>query len=190
MTTKNDKILTSAQNYINSADDKVSEVQEPRASIRSRLPSLMTSSKTSSQRKHDYVIVKMKREEIEKQNEAAIRLAKQKEHMDLDELEENNRKRLAAATPQEFELLDAVSKGSQSETTASARSSMRSEKAVQDWINTSLALSFNEKTGEQEVTKDPPECPSHNNGAAVEDHNTDISRHYSKKLSRQLHFKQ
>ena len=36
--TKNDKILASARNYINSADDKV------RASIRSRLPSLMTSS--------------------------------------------------------------------------------------------------------------------------------------------------
>ena len=38
MTTKNDKILTSARNYINSADDKASEFQEPRASIRSRLP--------------------------------------------------------------------------------------------------------------------------------------------------------
>ena len=43
MTTKSDKILTSAQKYINSADDKVSEFQEPRASIRSRLPSLMVS---------------------------------------------------------------------------------------------------------------------------------------------------
>ena len=37
----------------------------------------------------------MKREEIEKQNEAAIRLAKQKEQIELDELEESNRKRLA-----------------------------------------------------------------------------------------------
>ena len=119
----------------------------------------------------------MKREEIEKQNEAAIRLAKQKKQMELDELEENNTKRLAEATLQEFEFLDAVSKGSQSETTAIARSSMRSEKAVQDWINTSIALSFNnEKTGEPEVTKDPPEGPSHDNGEAVEDHNTDISR--------------
>ena len=79
--------------------------------------------------------------------------------MEIDELEENNRKRLAEATLQEFELLDAVSKGSQSETTASARSSMRSKKAVQDWINTSLALSFSndEKTSEPEVTIDPPE---------------------------------
>ena len=130
MTTKNDKILTSARKYINSAGDKVSEFQEPMASIRSRLPSVMASSKTYSQ--HDYVIAKMKREEIEKQKEAAIRFAKQKKQMELDKLEENNRKRLAEATLQEFELLDAVSKNSQSETTASARSSMRSEKAVQD----------------------------------------------------------
>ena len=138
----------------------------------------MTSSKTSSQRKHDYVIAKMMREEIEKQNEAAIRLAKQKKQMEIEELEENNRKRLAEATLQEFELLDAVSKDSQSETTASARSSMRSQKAVQDWINTSLALSFNnEKTSEPDVMIDPPECPSHNNGKTVADQNTEISRH-------------
>ena len=179
MATKNDKILASARNYINSADDKVSEFQEPRASIRSRLPSLMTSSKTSSQRKHDYVIAKMKREEIEKQNEAAIRFAKQKKQMELDELVEINRKLLAEATLQEIELLDAVSKGSQSETTASARSSMRSEKAVQDWINTSLALTFHneEKTSEPKVMIDPPESSSHNNGKTVEDQNTEASRH-------------
>ena len=63
MTTKNDKKLTSARNYINSAD-KVSEFQEPRASIRSIFPSLMISSKTSSQFKHDYVIAKKKRKKL------------------------------------------------------------------------------------------------------------------------------
>ena len=78
----------------------MSEFQEPRAPIFSRLPSIMTLSKTSSHRKHDYVIARMKREEIEKQNEAAIRLAEQKKQMELDELEENNRKRLAEATLQ------------------------------------------------------------------------------------------
>ena len=108
---------------------KKNEFQEPRASIRSRVSSLMASSKTSSQRKHDYVIAKMKREEIEKQNEAAIRLAKQKRQRELDELEENNGKTLVKPILQKFELLDAVFKGSHSETTASAR---RSEKAVQD----------------------------------------------------------
>ena len=142
MTTKNDKIPSSAQNYINSADDKVSEFQEPRASIRSRLPSLMASSITSSQRKQDYVIAKMKREEIEKRNEAAIRLDKQKKQMELDYLEENNRKRLTEATLQEFELLDAVSKGKQPKTTASARSSLRIEKAVQDWMTFPFRTQF------------------------------------------------
>ena len=115
----------------------------------------MASSETSSQRKHDYVIAKMKRDEIEKRNEAAIRLAKQKQkQMEIDELEENKRKRLAEATLRELELLDAVSNGSQSETTASARSSRRNEKAVQDWLNTSLALRFHneEKTSEPEAT--------------------------------------
>ena len=102
MTTKKDKILPSARNYINSADDKVSEFQEQGASIRSRDSSLITSSETFSQREHDYVIAKMKHEEIETQNEAAIRLAKQKKQMELDELEENKRKRLAEATLQEF----------------------------------------------------------------------------------------
>ena len=186
MRIKNDNILTSARNCINSADDQVNEFQEPRASLRSRLPSIMASSKTSSQRKHDYVIAKMKLDEIEKQNEAAIRLAKQKKQMEIDELAENNRKRLEEATLQEFELLDAVSKGSQSETTASARSSMRSEKAVQDWINTSLALSFSyeEKTSKPEVTIDPPESPSHNNGKTVESQNTEISRHSTPKNCR------
>ena len=107
----------------------------------------------------------MKHKEIEKQKEAAFRLSKQKKQMELDELEENIRKRLAEGTLQGFELLDAVSKGSHSETTASVRSSMAVEKPVQDWINTSLALKFNieEKSSEPEVTIDPPECPSHNN---------------------------
>ena len=67
---------------------------------------------------------------------------------------------------------------------------MRSEKAVQDWINTSLALSFHneEKTNEPEVMIDPPECPSHYNGEAVEDHNTDISRHSIPKNCRGIYF--
>ena len=53
----------------------------------------------------------------------------------------------AEANLQEFELLVAVSNSSNSETTASAMSSMRSETVVQDWMNTSFASNFNkEKT--------------------------------------------
>ena len=150
----------------------MSSFQEQRASFRYGVSSLLASSSiTCSQRKHDHVIAKLERKKIEKQNKAAIRLAKQKKQMELDELEEDKRKRLTEATLQEFELLDAFSKGSHSETTASASSSMRSEKSVQDWINISLALNFNneEKTSEPEVTNHPPECPSHNNGKTMED---------------------
>ena len=63
----------------------------------------------------------MKREEIEKQNEAAIRLVKQKKLVELYRVEENNRKRFADATLHEFELLDAASKCSHCEITANAR---------------------------------------------------------------------
>ena len=77
--------------------------------------------------------------------------------IELDEMEKNNRKRLAEAPLQEFEMPDAVSKCRHSETTANARISMRCEKAVQDWMNTSPALNFSkgDKTGEPVVTNDP-----------------------------------
>ena len=67
---------------------------------------------------------------------------------------------------------------------------MRMEKAVQEKINASLDLKFNneEKTGELEVTKDAPECSRHNNGETVEDHNTDISRNSTPKNSRCKYF--
>ena len=85
--------------------------------------------------------------------------------MELDEVEENNRKRFAEATLQGFELFDAVSQSSHSETTASARRLMRSEKVVHNWINASLALSFiNEKNSEPEITNYPQECPGHIDG--------------------------
>ena len=79
MTFKNDKFLTSAQGV-------PFEFQEPRFFILSRVSSLMASSKTSSQCKHNYVIAKVKCEEVEKQKEAAILLTKQKKLIELDEL--------------------------------------------------------------------------------------------------------
>ena len=58
LTTKYDKILTSAQNYTNSGADEAREFQEPRTSILSRVSLLMASSKTSVQRKYNNLIVK------------------------------------------------------------------------------------------------------------------------------------
>ena len=70
-------------------------------------------------------------------------------------------------------MLDAVSENCQTETTATAKSSMTGEKSVQEWINTSPALNFSnlEKTDKPEVTNDPLEHPGHNNGKTVEDQN-------------------
>ena len=86
--------------------------------------------------------------------------------MEVNELEENNRKQLAGA----FAI-------------AIARSSIRSEKVVHDSINTLLAVSFNnEKTGEPEVTNDPTESPGQKDGERVEDQSTEIPRHLFQKI--------
>ena len=46
-------------------------------------------SKTSSQRQRDLIIAQQRREEIEKQNEATLRLAKQKQQLEI-KLNNNN----------------------------------------------------------------------------------------------------
>ena len=74
----------------------------------------------SSQRKHDFIMAKLKHEEAQKRELAAMRLTKQKheiamrekeleiqmEQMVLQELEEDHRQRVAAAKLDEAELLD------------------------------------------------------------------------------------
>ena len=74
----------------------------------------------SSQRKHNFLMAKLKREKAEKQEQAAMRLAKQNheiamrkkeleiqmEQMALQELEEDQRQRVAAAKLDEVELMD------------------------------------------------------------------------------------
>ena len=73
-----------------------------------------------SQRKHDFLMAKLKREEAVKQEQAAMRLAKQRhkiamrkkeleiqiEQMELQKLEEDYRQRVAAAKLDEAELVD------------------------------------------------------------------------------------
>ena len=63
-------------------------------------------SKTSSQRKKVLLLAKMRREETERKNEAALRLQETKNRLVLLELEESNRQRLAEATMEEAELED------------------------------------------------------------------------------------
>ena len=84
-------------------------------------------SKTTSLRQRDLVIAQQRRAEIEKQNEAALGLAKQKQQLELEqqelellrlrkeqalrveELEEENRRKLAEATLTEMVFRDDLS---------------------------------------------------------------------------------
>ena len=70
-------------------------------------------SKTFSQRKKELLLAKMRREEIERKNEAALRLQETKNRLVLLELEESNRQRLAEATMEETELEEDVSEVSE-----------------------------------------------------------------------------
>ena len=106
----------------------------------------------SSQRKHDFPMAKLKREEAEKQEQAAMRLAKQKheiamrkkeleiqmEQMALQELEEDHRQRVAAAKLDEADLMDNLSLFSHHSSELNLlkkRGSDRSQRLVQDWVN-------------------------------------------------------
>ena len=106
----------------------------------------------SSQRKHDFLMAKRKREEAEKQEQAAMRLAKQKheiamrkkeleiqmEQMALQELEEDHRQRVAAAKLVEADLMDSHSLFSHHSSELNLlkdRGSDRSQRFVQDWVN-------------------------------------------------------
>ena len=106
----------------------------------------------SSQRKHDFLMPKLKREEVEKQEQAAMCLAKQKheiairkkelemqmEQMALQELEEDHRQRVAAAKLDEAEIMDNHSLFSHHSSELKLlkdRGPDRSKRLVQDWIN-------------------------------------------------------
>ena len=111
----------------------------------------------SSQRKHDSLMAKLKREEAEKQEQAAMRLAKQKheiamrkkeleiqmEQMALQELEEDHRHRVAAAKLDEAELTNNHSLFSHHSSELNLlkdRGSDRSQSLVQDWVNSFPAV--------------------------------------------------
>ena len=119
-------------------------------------------SKTSSQRQRDLVIAQQRRAEIEKQNEAALRLAKQKQQLELEhqelellklrkeqalrveELEEENRRKLAEATLTEMALRDDLSDSNtdfhETLSRLSASSRGKETERISDWINNSPSV--------------------------------------------------
>ena len=109
---KIDEFIAAARGYINSVHDK--ETAELHTSHHSRSGSHMTSSKRSSQRQRDLELSKLKREGLEKQHEAKLRIARQRleiekqtkfPELEIEQLEEDNRKEVAAAALEEIELM-------------------------------------------------------------------------------------
>ena len=76
VTKKTDEFIAAAREYINSVRDK--ETAEQYTSHHSRPGSHMSSSKKSSQRQRDLELSRFKREELEKQHEAKLRVARQR----------------------------------------------------------------------------------------------------------------
>ena len=105
----------------------------------------------SSQRKHGFLMLSLKREEAVKQEQAAMRLAKQKlkiamrkkeremqiEQMTLQDLQKDHRQRVVAAKLDEAELMDNRSLFSHHSSQINLlkdRGSDRSQSLVQDWV--------------------------------------------------------
>ena len=106
----------------------------------------------SSQRRHDFLVAKLKREEADIQEQAAMLLAKQNheiamrkkeleiqmEQMALQELEEDHRQRVAAAKLDEAELMDNRSLFSHHSSELNlfkVWGSDKSQRLVQNWVN-------------------------------------------------------
>ena len=90
-TVNNDEILKKARDYIDEhpQSEKLSQNSRKTTTVRtkSNKASSSKSSKTSSQRQRDLIIAQQRREEIEKQNEASLRLARQKQELELERQE-------------------------------------------------------------------------------------------------------
>ena len=88
---KNDELLKKVRDYLEICP------KTDNASQRSKVPSTQMSSKissslrsnTSSQRQKDLILAKQKREEIEEQNEAALRVTQQKQELEIKRMQRN-----------------------------------------------------------------------------------------------------
>ena len=72
----NDKFLLAARSYIDSVAHRDTVCEGVNPQEQSKRSSRQAASSMSSQRKHDFLMAKLKREEAEKQEQAAVRLAK------------------------------------------------------------------------------------------------------------------
>ena len=171
----------------------------------SKRSSRRTASSMSSQRKHDFLMAKLKREEAEKQEQAVMILAKQKheiamrkkeleiqiEQMALQESEEDHRQRVAAAKLDEAELMDNDSLFSHRSSELNLlkdKGSDRSQGLVQDWVNSfpagnSSDLNFSRPgsaTAEPPVKDTPSNLPENTSNVANNLHHLEMLSQYTR----------
>ena len=145
ITVLNDEVLKTARDYLDqypkTDTSSQTSVNTTTKKAKSSKSSSSKVSKSSSQRQRDLLIAKHKREEIEKQNEAAVRLAKQKQELELEVLQEENRKRLAEAHLAELELTEDLSETNEDfqETLSrlSGASAADETRRIKDWVDNS-----------------------------------------------------
>ena len=160
VTEQNDEILRKAREYIDSCTESDVKSHSSVGTVdksASKRSSTSGRTKTSSQRQKDLLLATQRREELERQNANAIRLAKQKQEvarkqlerekerleeeqaLQLEELEEENRRKLAEAKLTELELTDDLSQVTDEfhETLSriSKHSKQTTSQRVSDWVN-------------------------------------------------------
>ena len=181
VTTRNDEILKKARDYIDQCPPIDRASQSSTTVTKRKQPSKTSASRTSrqsrtsSQRQRDLLIAKQRKEEIERQNQAALRFAKQQQELEferlqeehellrlrtdrlkkeqalrVEQLEEGNRKKLAEATLTELELTEDLS-DSQSEFLDTVSQLAASTKAddtarVSEWVNNSPVATASDPT--------------------------------------------
>ena len=179
VTEQNDEVLRKAREYIDAcpaADEKshssVGTVNE-KASKRS---SISMKSKTSSQKQKELVLAMQRREELARQSENALRLAKQRHEfarkrleeeqaLQLEKTEEENRRKLAEARITELELTENLSEAPDEfhETLSriSKHSRQTASQRVSDWVN--------------HVNSEPPQAVTTEANAEVESSNPPVA---------------
>ena len=155
-TIQNDEILRSAREYIDQCPNVERSSQSSAKTSKKMKSSKASCSKVSKfpvKENANCLLLSIKRVEIERQNKAALRLAKQKQELELEQLQEENRKRLAEAHLVEVELQDDLSEGNEDlhETLSrlSGTSATNENQRINDWINNSPVVTINNNQPEQ-----------------------------------------
>ena len=159
ITAKNDDVLGLAKiNFqIKPQDDQVATARTPTPSesVRSKKPLSQRSkiaSMTSSERRREAALAKIRSEEVERQAEAKLRLKKQdiqiqsmKGQLELEIVVEESRQKLAKATIEEAEYLEEVSeicglRRSRSKLALAVQENQTEEDRTRSWVNTQFPV--------------------------------------------------